>query len=464
VHSDPRDILLKSPMTWMQVIIIGITIGLNGLDGFDVLSISYASPGIMQEWGIDRGVLGLVLVAELVGMAVGSVFLGGVADKVGRRPLMLGCLVLMAVGMFMVTTTDKTQNGLLVLSAWRVITGLGIGGMLAAVNAVAAEFANAKRKHLSVSLMSIGYPAVGAIGGLVASWLLRSHDWRAVFYFGCATTIVFIPVVYFVIPESVHWLARKQPAGALEKINRAMKHIGQPTVAALPVVSEETRKLSVMDIFRPGLIATTIILAAAYFLHITTFYYILKWVPVIVVQLGFQASTAGGILTWYMAGGATGGAVLGFLTMRYGIKVLTMGVLVLSTVLVMIFGQVAQPPADLGTIGLVCFFAGFFTNAGIVGLYAIFAHAYPTHVRATGTGFAIGVGRGGSVLAPAVAGFLFQGGYGVPSTSIVMALGSLLAAGVLTFLKLSPDAPEVEPAEKSGAAASNLGGAVAHGR
>ncbi len=101
----------------------------------------------------------------------------------------------------------------------------------------------------------------------------------------------------------------------------------------------------------------------------------------------------------------------------------------------------------------MCFFAGFFTNAGIVGLYAIFAHAYPTHVRATGTGFAIGVGRGGSVLAPAVAGFLFQGGYGVPAISIVMALGSLLAAGVLTFLKLTPDAPEAQPTEKAGAPA-----------
>jgi MFS family permease len=262
----------------------------------------------------------------------------------------------------------------------------------------------------------------------------------------------------------VHWLTRKQPAGALEKINRAMKLIGQPTVAALPVVSEETRKLSVMDIFRPGLIATTLICAAAYFLHITTFYYILKWVPVIVVQLGFQPSTAGGVLTWYMAGGATGGAVLGLLTIRFSVKFLTMAVLALSTVLVMIFGQIAQPPADIGNLALVCFFAGFFTNAGIVGLYAIFAHAYPTHVRATGTGFAIGVGRGGSVLAPAVAGFLFQGGYGVPAISIVMALGSLLGAGVLTFLKLSPDAPEAQPTEKSGAPAGNLGRAVAHGR
>jgi benzoate transport len=449
VHSDPREVLLKSPMTAMQVIIIAITVGLNGLDGFDVLSISYASPGIMGEWGIDRGVLGLVLVAELVGMAFGSIFLGGVADKIGRRPLMLGSLVAMAIGMFMVTTSTS----LIVLSIWRVLTGLGIGGMLATINAVAAEFSNAKNKHLSVSIMSIGYPAVGAVGGAIASWLLRDHDWRYVFYFGFAMTIAFIPIVYFLIPESVHWLARKQPPGALEKINRAMRHIGKPAIAALPEVSEETRKLSVMDVFRPSLIATTLICAAAYFFHITTFYYILKWVPTIVVQMGFAASSAGGVLTWYMAGGATGGAVLGLLTMRFGLKGLTIAVLVLSTVLVAIFGQT---PPDLGQLGLVCFFAGFFTNAGIVGLYAIFAHAFPTHVRATGTGFAIGVGRGGSVLAPAVAGFLFAAGYGVPAISILMALGSLVAAGVLVFLKLTPDVRDEEPVEKSAAIPGSL--------
>ena len=438
---DPRDVISKSPMTAMQVLIIAITVGLNGLDGFDVLSISYASPGIRAEWGIDQGVLGLVLVAELIGMAFGSIFLGGVADKIGRRPLVLGCLVAMAIGMFMVTTTSSLAE----LSAWRVLTGLGIGGMLAAINAVAAEFSNAKSKHLCVSIMSIGYPAVGAVGGAVASLLLRNHDWRYVFYFGFTMTIVFIPVVYFLIPESVHWLTRKQPVGALDKINRAMRLIGKAAVAALPHVDEQTRKRSVMDVFRPGLIATTLICAAAYFFHITTFYYILKWVPNIVVEMGFPPSSAGGVLTWYMAGGATGGAVLGLLTMRFGLKGLTIAVLVLSTVLVGIFGQT---PADLSQLGTVCFFAGFFTNAGIVGLYAIFAHAFPTHVRATGTGFSIGVGRGGSVLAPAVAGFLFKAGWGVPSISILMALGSLVAAGVLVFLKLTPDARDEQPVEQ----------------
>jgi MFS transporter, AAHS family, vanillate permease len=133
-------------------------------------------------------------------------------------------------------------------------------------------------------------------------------------------------------------------------------------------------------------------------------------------------------------------------------------VLVLSTVLVGIFGQT---PHDLGQLGMVCFFAGFFTNAGIVGLYAIFAHAFPTHVRAAGTGFAIGVGRGGSVLAPAVAGFLFEAGWGVPAISILMALGSLVAAGVLVFLKLTPDVRDEQPAQEGVGVAAALGSRAA---
>jgi MFS family permease len=284
--------------------------------------------------------------------------------------------------------------------------------------------------------MSIGYPAIGAIGGTVASWLLRDHDWRYVFYFGCGITIAFIPLIYFLIPESVHWLARKQPAGALEKINRTLTRFGHSPVAALPRISDEDRKRTVADIFGPALIATTIIVAATYFLHITTFYYILKWVPDMVVRMGFAPSSAGGVLTWYMAGGATGGAVFGLLTLRYGLKGLTITTFLLSTAAVTAFGF--TPPA-LDQLGMICFVAGFMTNAGIVGMYAIFAHAYPTYLRATGTGFAIGVGRGGSVLAPIIAGFLFNGGFERPTVSFVMALGSLLAAGTLAFLVLKPD-------------------------
>src|SRR6187431_2399579 len=113
MSTDPRDVIAHSPMSRLQILVVGVTIALNALDGFDILSISFASPGIATEWGIDRAALGIVLSMELIGMAIGSIVLGGVADKIGRRPLMLGCLVAMATGMFMVTTATS----LIVLSA-----------------------------------------------------------------------------------------------------------------------------------------------------------------------------------------------------------------------------------------------------------------------------------------------------------------------------------------------------------
>ena len=416
-------------MSPLQVLIVGLMIVLNALDGFDVSAISYASPGISKEWSLPQGGLGIVLSMELIGMAFGSIVIGNLADRVGRKPTMLLCLAFMSVGMLMATTAGNPTA----LSVWRVITGLGIGGMLAAINAVSSEFANDKRKHMSVALMTIGYPLGAVFGGLGAARLLQTYDWRSVFYLGAMATVVLIPVVAFVIPESVHWLARKQPSGALEKINKAMARMGHPPVAALPVMSPAARAQSAGDIFGPAMLATTVLVTLAYFFHIVTFYYIIKWVPKIVVDMGFVASSSARVLMWTNVGGATGGAIFGFLTLRYNVKMLTIAALVVSTVAVSLFGTA---PADLQTLIIICAFCGFFINAGIVGLYAIIAQAFPTHVRASGTGFAIGAGRGGSVLAPIIAGFLFQYGFSLPTVSFALGAGSIIGAVMLLLLKI----------------------------
>ena len=429
--NDPRDLIAKSPMSQLQWLVVGLTIALNALDGFDVLSISYASPGIAKEWGIARDALGIVLSMELIGMAIGSIVLGGVADRIGRRPTILGCLALMALGMVMVTTV----SGLRSLSVWRVVTGVGIGGMLAAINAVAAEFSNARRRHLSISLMSIGYPAGSVVGGLVAAQLLKANDWRSVFYFGAAVTATLVPIVYFLVPESVHWLTRKQPAGALARVNATLQRMGKGTVDVLPQIHHEAHP-QWSALFSPGLVATTAIVTLGYFFHITTFYYIVKWVPKIVADFGFAASNAAGVLVWVNVGGTLGGTVFGLLTQRFSLKGLTIALLGLSTVAVVVFGRT---PPDLQQLSMICMVAGFCTNAGIVGLYAIIAQAFPTHLRASGTGFAVGLGRGGAVLAPIIAGFLFTAGYSLPTVSLLMALGSLFGAGVLLLLKLEGD-------------------------
>ena len=424
---DPRDLMSNSDMSLRQVIVVAVTIALCALDGFDVLAISFASPGISSEWGIDRAALGFVLSMELLGMAIGNVVMGRFADAWGRRPIILFCVILMATGMWMATTANSVYD----LSFWRVVTGMGIGGTLSAINAVAAEFANEKRRNLCVSLMVIGYPIGAVIGGTIAASLLQDNNWRSVFEFGAFATATLIPIVYFLVPESVAWLCEKQPANALQRINIILQRMGKKSVTSLPPPAPGNQQQSLVSIFAPELLPTTILVTFAYALHITTFYYILKWVPKIVVDMGFDASSAAGVLVWANLGGATGGALFGLLTQRFHLFKMTIGALLLATTMVILFGTGFD---NLYQLSLVSAAVGFFTNSGVVGLYAILAQVYSASTRATGSGFAIGTGRGGSVLAPILAGLLFAAGQGLQTVSIIMGLGSTLAAVAIWLL------------------------------
>jgi benzoate transport len=404
-----------------QVAAVVVCILLTALDGFDVLSISFASPGIADEWGISRAALGIVLSMELIGMAVGSILFGTVADTYGRRPTVFICLSLMTIGMYLASTAGSVG----VLSAWRFATGLGIGGMLATCNALTAEFSSLRRRNLAVILMAGGYPLGVIVGGSIASELLASHDWRSVFLLGTVMTAAFFPLAWFFLPESVAFLADRQPAAALERINRTLRRLGHAAIDALPSRQAREPGTSMRALFEPRLRRTTALLTLAYFFHIMTFYFILKWIPKIVADLGFDASTAGGVLVWANVGGLAGSLLLGFLSLRIPIRGLVIVALLAGAVGVMVFGT-AQ--AGLAELSLAAAAAGFFTNAAVVGMYALFAQMFPVDVRAGGTGFAIGFGRGGSALGPMIAGFLFAAGAGLSAVAVAMAAGSVLAA------------------------------------
>jgi len=428
MYTDPRELLNKSAMTSAQYMVVAMTIALNALDGFDVLAISFASPGIAEEWGTTRAALGFILSAELWGMAIGSIALGGVADSMGRKPTILGCLFVMVIGMFMVTVTSS----LYVLCAWRVLTGIGIGGMLASINAQAAEFSNDRNRATVIAFMSAGYPIGGVVGGLIVSRLLEFYDWRSVFYFGTVATALMIPMVAWMMPESVHWLVRKKPANVLQRINGVLTGLGHKIVDLVPDIRDEEKGKAWLDLFSKRYRKITILLAAAYFLHIATFYFIIKWVPDIVVRMGFSPASAGDVITMASVGGLLGCLGFAFVGRKMTLKRLTLVIFVLSWIFTIIFGRV---PENLFVISLVVAVAGFFINAGIVGMYTLAAQLFPTHLRASGTGFTVGVGRGGSMLSPIIAGYLFQAELALPTVALIMATGSILAAGALFFLK-----------------------------
>jgi len=426
---DPRSIIDDGAMRAAQWVAVLVTVGLNALDGFDVLSISFASPGIARDWGIDKATLGWVLSMELLGMAAGSLLLGAVADKIGRRPTILGCLVAMAIGMF----GAARAHGVSELLPWRLLTGLGIGGTLAAINAAAAELSNRRWRSVAMALMVIGYPLGGVIGGVCVQKLLTEAGWPAVFVAGGWATAAFLPIVWWLVPESVAFLDRRRAPGALAEINRILARLGQPAAEALSEAGPETARRSIADVLRPGLLATTVLVTFGYFAHITSFYFIVKWVPKIVVDMGFDPKTAAGMLTWVSVGGAIGGALFGLIATRVALKPLTLIALLAGTVMIVRFGHGG---ADLTGLKATLALTGLFTNAAIAGFYLLFAQVFPTYVRATGTGFAIGVGRGGAMLAPVIAGYLFQAGLALQTVALVMACGSLMAAAALFALKV----------------------------
>lgn len=432
---DPRAVVAGRPMTPWQVLAIAMCVVLNALDGFDVLSISFASPGIAAEWGIDRAALGVVLSMELIGMAAGSVLLGQVADRVGRRPTVMACLTIMTLGML--STTQASSIGM--LAATRLFTGLGIGGMLATTNALVAEYANDRWRGTAVAIMAAGYPMGAILGGAVASSLLETGGWRHVFLLGAGVTAVCLPLVPFLLPEPVGSLLQRRGDGTLDRVNRSLRALGHAPVSSLPEprAGERPAKPRFGDLFAHGMAPVTVLLTVIYFFHIMTFYFILKWVPKVVVDMGFSPSQAGGVLVWANIGGLTGGLLLSGLALHFGIRRLLLTFMVGSTVLVILFGQ---GHGDLRALSLAVAAGGFCTNAVVVGIYALIAQSFPTAIRGGGTGFVIGVGRGGAALGPIVGGLLFQAGLGLPVVATIMGGGSLVAA--LALLAMPKRAPE----------------------
>lgn len=427
MKNEASAIIGREPMGTLQILAIATCVLLNALDGFDILSISFASPGIAREWGIERAALGVVLSMELIGMGFGSILIGTLADRFGRRPAILGSLVVMVIGMFLASRAADVST----LSLYRFCTGLGIGGMLACTNAMVAELANDRSRNLSVAIMASGYPIGAAAGGTIASMILQGGNWHTVFLFGASATAIMLPVAWLLLPESVSFLARRNAPDALARINRVLARMGKPAADSLAPVAPAS--VPVVSLFRPGLALVTTLLGVAYFTHIITFYFILKWVPKIVADMGFTPAVAGGVLVWANIGGALGSLFLSFLTTRFNTRMLVIAALLLSSAMVIVFGRI---PPEIPVISLVVGMVGFCTNGAVVGIYAMIADAFPTDLRAGGTGFVIGIGRGGAALGPIVAGLLFAAGAALPTVASVMALGSLIAAAALTILTL----------------------------
>jgi len=415
------EILDDKPMGAGQVLAILLCVFLIALDGFDVLAIAFAAPGISAEWDLSKSVLGWAVTMELVGMGIGSLVLGGVADKIGRRPVLLMSVTAMTIGMFCAALAPNVY----VLSAFRILTGIGIGALLASVNAMVAELSNLKYRNLFILLMATGYSIGAIVGGLISAELLKVYDWRSIFYLGAGGTALALPLVYFFLPESVSYLANKRPPGALDRINKTLKRFGHEGLKELPKRAEGAGKAGFSVVFGSKFLKITILLSLAYMAHVSTFYFVVKWVPKLVVDMGFTASQGGSVLVWANMGGLAGVLVFALATQIMDLRWLVITSLIGAVIFVIMFGQIS---ANLGMLAAVSVASGFFNNAAIAGVYPLLAKYFPSEVRAGGSGVVLGLGRAGAIGGPVIAGYLLQSDIALSNVTMLIAIGSAIAA------------------------------------
>ncbi|MCT1766657.1 MFS transporter [Brevibacterium casei] len=416
-----RESIDRAPITAFQFGVVGTCLLILLTEGYDLLIMAFAASSIAAEWSLTGSQIGLLLSAALVGMALGSAFVAPLADRIGRRPQTLGCLTVVAGSMTLASMTgNEIQLGLC-----RFVTGIGIGGLIATLPVVIAEFSPQRRRATMVAMYISGLPLGGVIGGLVANALLANYSWRASFVVGAILTGILLVVVYFFLPESIDFLLEKRPPRALDSINRTLRKLHLDTVSELP----EPVRASGGAVRSAGLkeinwVRTTL-LGAAFFVMLAGFYFATSWTPQLLEQSGFSAEQgiSGGMLL--NLGGAVASFAFSLFAMRFNSQWLTAAALAGSALM---FAAMSMSMGTLGIALIAAIAVGGFTNAAAAGLFALAPDCFPASVRSTGVGLVSAIGRLGAIGAPIVAGMLIDLAWSPTSLFLVFAVPLLLGA------------------------------------
>ncbi len=423
----------SGPMTPFQVTAVAICLVINFLDGFDVLAIAFAAPSIAADWSVAPTELGVIFSAGLAGMVVGALALSPFADRIGRRPLIILCLFLIGFGML----GSAVAGGVSELVGWRLLTGLGVGGMLASLTTMVAEYSSDRRRQLAISILQSGYPVGAIIAGMVSVAMLDHYGWRSIFVVGGVLSLAMIPLVVWRLPESVQYLVHKRPTGALDRINAILRRMRRDEASVLPPPpAATTSNAGLFTVFEKPYLGRTLAIWLAYLVTLSAWYFVTNWTPKILVDAGLDrdAAISGGVLI--AVGGVAGGLVLGWLSQRLSVHRIGASYMVLGIIAMVVFGFL---DSGLAAMLFTAFLIGFFVAGAIIGLYTIVPDLYPALIRTTGTGWALGIGRLGAVIGPYVAGLLIDGGwarheyYFALSTPLLV---SLLAVLYLQRVKL----------------------------
>ena len=416
---------LSTFQKWIMVM-IGCSVV---MDGFDVQTMGFVAPAIVRAWGIRPAELGPIFGAGLLGMLVGSIVLGATADRVGRRPVLIGATVFYGLCMLGTTLVQTVPEFLAV----RFLTGFGIGGVMGNAIALVSEYSPQKHRASLMTWVSCGFTGGAIAGGLLCATLLPSMGWRSVFLVGgILPLLIAIPMTRF-LPESLQLLVVKgrQPERVAQWLGRIAPGVRLGPESRFVVRGQPQVKASVGELFRHGRSTTTLLLWGINFANLLDLFFLSNWLPMLSLRVGHGVATAVLIGTSLQIGGTAGALLMGPLMDRFGFyRVLALSFLVATFSV----SSVGLPDLSTGLRYAVVLMSGICIVGGQPAVNALTATLYPTSLRATGVGWSLGVGRAGSIIGPVVAGQLIRLQWSNTALFVAAAVPALASCLMIVFL------------------------------
>ena len=440
---DVQDFLNEHRFSAFQWCIFALCFLIVLADGFDTAAIGFIAPSLVKEWGVTKPALVPVLSAALYGLAAGALSSGPLADRIGRKAVLVA-----SVAVFGVACVGSSFSGSLTqLTALRFVTGLGLGAAMPNAVTLMSEYCPDRLRATLTNAMFCGFPLGAAFGGFLAAWMIPQFGWRSVLMLGGIAPLLLAAAMLALLPESVRYMvANAQP---VERVRAALARISSRAAQASSFVMSESRPSGVGRggigvVLSRQYVVGSVMLWIAYFMGLVIFYALINWMPILFKDAGVEPRAATLISALFPLGGC-GAILFGWLMDRFNADKIIAAGYVVTAALVYVIGRAV---GNVGGLVAIVFLAGAFMNTAQSSLPALAAAFYPTAGRATGVSWMLGFGRFGGIAGSTLVGELTARQFGFADIFAVVAVPGVIAA-VALLVKQSVHPQEPQQAGRS---------------